>query len=189
GTEPVVNTQVKIQMPYTVDFVPGSESGIINFLPLPLPNNLYFNPTLGGNGTLIWDIGMLPVPLLSTDILGELKFKVKVTEDCFLLKNPNCTPSVPLYGYISGIGGITGIVFNDKPFIQGYETTGLCVGDPITDPIVVNIDSTNYINQYCQDTQTHLSFAYCGTSTVIPFNDIASNFPSGTHFYSSYPVN
>src|SRR5690606_14496622 len=93
------------------------------------------------------------------------------------------------YGYISGIGGITGIVFNDKPFIQGYETTGLCVGDPITDPIVVNIDSTNYINQYCQDTQTHLSFAYCGTSTVIPFNDIASNFPSGTHFYSSYPVN
>ena len=188
GTEPVVNTQVKIQMPYNVEFVAGSESGLINFIPLPLPNNLYFNQNLGGNGTLVWDIGTLPVPSLSTEILGELKFKVKVTEDCFLLKNPNCSPSVPLYGYISGIGGITGVIFNDKPFIQGYETSGLCAGDPINEPIIVNVNTSDFVDQNCQDTQTHLTFSYCDSSTIIPFNDIASHFPNGTLFYNTYPI-
>ncbi|NHM05254.1 hypothetical protein, partial [Flavobacterium celericrescens] len=188
GTEAINNAQIKIAIPYIANFVNGSQVGTINFSPLPTPNNLYFNPTLGGNGTLIWDIGTLPVPANSSDILGELKYKIKITEDCFLLKNPNCIPVASLHGFINGIGAITGIPIIDKPFIQGYQTSGLCLGDPITDPIKVTIDATDFINQNCQNTVTELSFNYCGSSVVIPFNLIASYYPNGTRFYNSYPI-
>ena len=188
GTEPVANTKIKIEIPYPTSFVSGSESGTINFIPLPAPNNLIFNPSMGSNGTLVWDIGTLPVPNSPTDILGELKFKIKVTEDCFILSNPNCTPNIPLYGYISGMGAITGIIFNDKPFIQGYQTTGTCLGDPITDPIIVSINSESYINQNCQNTNTTLAFTFCNTNSPIPVTDISTNYPNGTKFYNEFPI-
>ncbi|WP_430400636.1 gliding motility-associated C-terminal domain-containing protein [Flavobacterium sp.] len=188
GTEPVANTKIKIEIPYPTSFVSGSESGTINFIPLPTPNNLIFNPSMGSNGTLVWDIGTLPVPNSPTDILGELKFKIKVTEDCFILSNPNCTPNIPLYGYISGMGAITGIIFNEKPFIQGYQTTGTCLGDPITDPIIVSINSGSYINQNCQNTNTTLAFTFCNTNSPIPVTDISTNYPNGTKFYNEFPI-
>ena len=189
GTENINNAQIKIQLPYTATFVNGSQSGIINFSPLPTPNNIYFNPNDGPSGSLIWDIGTLPVPATPTTILGELKYKIKITEDCFLLKNPNCVPSASLYGYINGIGAITGIQIINKPFIQGYVTSGLCIGDPILNPITTMIDATNFINQNCQNTITELVFNYCSPISQVPFNSIASNYPIGTQFYNSYPVN
>ena len=188
GTESINNAQIKIQLPYTTTFVNGSQSGIINFSPLPTPNNVYFNPSDGPSGSLIWDIGTLPVPSTPTTVLGELKYKVKITEDCFLLKNTNCVPSASLYGFINGVGAVTGIQIINKPFIQGYVSSGLCLGDPILDPITTTIDATNFINQNCQNTITELVFNYCSPISQIPFNTIASNYPIGTQFYNSYPV-
>ncbi|MQP24131.1 hypothetical protein GFJ94_03525, partial [Flavobacterium sp. LMO8] len=189
GTENINNAQIKIQLPYSTTFVNGSQSGIINFSPLPTPNNLYFNPTDGPSGSLIWDIGTLPVPSTPTTILGELIYKVRITEDCFLLKNPNCVPSASLYGFINGVGAVSGIQIINKPFIQGYVSSGLCLGDPILDPITTTIDATNFINQNCQNTNTELVFNYCSPISQVPFNSIASNYPIGTQFYNSYPVN
>ncbi|MEL1249016.1 hypothetical protein, partial [Flavobacterium helocola] len=188
GTESINNTQIKIQLPYTTTFVNGSQSGIINFSPLPTPNNVYFNPSDGPSGSLIWDIGTLPVPSTPTTVLGELKYKVKITEDCFLLKNTNCVPSASLYGFINGVGAVTGIQIINKPFIQGYVSSGLCLGDPILDAITTTIDATNFINQNCQNTNTELVFNYCSPISQVPFNSIASNYPIGTQFYNSYPV-
>ena len=188
GTDAINNTQIRIEIPYMSTFVNGSQSGTINFSPLPTPNNLYFNPAIGPSGALIWDIGTLPVPASPSDILGELKYKIKITEDCFLLKNQFCIPSTTLQGFISGVGALTGIAITNQPFIQGYVNSGLCVGDPITDPISVSIDATDYISQNCQNTNVSLEFNYCGTTVTIPFNSIASNYPNGTQFYNSYPV-
>ncbi|OYX14441.1 MAG: hypothetical protein B7Z16_14465, partial [Algoriphagus sp. 32-45-6] len=188
GTDAINNAQVRIEIPYMATFVNGSQSGIINFSPLPTPNNLYFNPAIGASGVLIWDIGTLPVPANPSDVLGELKYKIKITEDCFLLKNQFCIPSTSLHGFINGVGALTGIPITNQPFIQGYVTSGLCIGDPITDPISVSIDATNYISQNCQNENVELSFDFCGTNVQISFNSIASNYPNGTQFYSSYPV-
>lgn len=189
GTENINNAQIKIQLPYTATFVNGSQNGVVNFSPLPTPNNIYFNPYDGPSGTLIWDIGTLPVPVSPTTILGELKYKIKITEDCFLLKNSNCVPAASLFGYINGIGAITGIQIINKPFIQGYVTSGLCIGDPILNPITTMIDATNFINQNCQNTINELVFNYCSPISQVPFNSIASNYPIGTQFYNNYPVN
>ncbi|TXI66302.1 MAG: gliding motility-associated C-terminal domain-containing protein [Flavobacterium sp.] len=189
GTENINNAQIKIQLPYTATFVNGSQNGVVNFSPLPTPNNIYFNPNDGPSGTLIWDIGTLPVPVSPTTILGELKYKIKITEDCFLLKNSNCVPAASLFGYINGIGAITGIQIINKPFIQGYVTSGLCIGDPILNPITTMIDATNFINQNCQNTINELVFNYCSPISQVPFNSIASNYPIGTQFYNNYPVN
>ena len=124
------NAQIKIQLPYTATFVNGSQNGVINFSPLPTPNNIYFNPNDGPSGTLIWDIGTLPVPATPTTVLGELKYKIKITEDCFLLKNPNCVPSASLFGYINGIGAITGI---KSPWVNISNTSVLT---PVTSPTI-----------------------------------------------------
>lgn len=188
GTDVINNTRIVIDIPYMASFVNGSQLGTINFSPLPTPNNLYFDPLIGPSGALIWDIGSLPIPANPSDVLGELKYKIKITDDCFLLKNQFCIPSTTLQGYINGVGALTGIPISNQPFIQGYETTGLCIGDPITGPITVSIDATNYINQNCQNTNVSLDFNYCGTSVQIPFSSIASNYPNGTQFYNSYPV-
>ena len=188
GTEPINNAIVKIDIPYMATYVNGSATKSINFTPSPTPNSLTFDPLLGAAGTLIWNIGKLPIPANPSTVLGELRYKIKVTEDCFLLKNEYCVPSTILQGYINGVGAITGIQIADQAFIQGYEASGVCVGDPITDPIKNNIDISNYVDQNCQDVNVELSFSYCGIATPIPFATIAANYPKGTRFYNSYPV-
>ncbi|NHN26015.1 hypothetical protein FIA58_010045, partial [Flavobacterium jejuense] len=188
GTEEINNCKIEIPIPFTTSFVNGSTTNTIYYSPLPTPNstNLITNPA--GSSYLIWDIGNLPIPNSPTDLLGEITFKLKVTEDCRILKNTNCSPSVPIYGYINGIGAITGTIINDKPFIQGYENSGMCHGNPILDPLIIDIDATNYINQNCQDTADFEDFIFCDGISEIPFSTINTTFPPGTQFYNSYPV-
>ena len=169
-------------------YVAGSATKSISFTPLPSPNSLNFNPSIGPAGLLTWDIGTLPVPANPSTILGELKYKIKVTEDCFLLTQQICTPSATLQGFINGTGAITGISIANQPFIQGYQTSGTCLGEPITEPIKINVDAADFVNQNCQNPPITSNFSFCGTSTIIPFNTIASNYPIGTLFYNSYPV-
>lgn len=103
-------------------------------------------------------------------------------------KNTSCSQFASLYGYINGIGAVTGIQIINKPFIQGYVSSGICIGDPITEPISTIIDATNFINQNCQNTNTDLVFNYCNSISEVPFSTIASNYPLGTQFYNSYPI-
>nr|MCU0351612.1 hypothetical protein [Flavobacterium sp.] len=189
GSEEINNTQIKIDIPYLADYVPNSSQISVTFAPSPSPNTVIFDPNSGPKGSIIWNIGTLPIPSSPDVVLGELKYKIKITEDCFLLKNPNCVLQTQLEGFISGTGAISGISLTNKPFIQGYQSTGLCTGEPIISPIRNTIDATDFINQNCQNTTTELVFNFCNTTNAIDFQTIASNYPIGTKFYNSFPIN
>ncbi|MBE7443094.1 MAG: SprB repeat-containing protein [Flavobacteriales bacterium] len=189
GTEPVDSTKFVIPLPYTVSYVPASLNTQINFTPSPTPNNAYFDPLLGPTGSIVWDFGTLPLPPLGfpDSVLAELTFKFKVTSDCNILKNPDCPPNVVLSGgTISGTGAISGSSFNNMPFIQGYQTSGGCIGEPITDPLVVEIDAATFIADSCQSTPDNRSLAFCNyTQATIPVSAVSPNFPTGLRFFNT----
>ena len=60
GTEGIQNTKVQIPIPYNAKYVSGSALSQMFISPTPTPNSITFNPSLGVNGTLIYDVGTLP---------------------------------------------------------------------------------------------------------------------------------
>ncbi|MBD3581167.1 HYR-like domain-containing protein [Flavobacterium selenitireducens] len=188
GTEPVNNAQLSIPIPYNTEYVNNSATRQVFFNPAPTPNSLTFNPAIGSNGSIIWNIGTLPVPASPDTVLGELVFKVSVTTDCELLKNANCQNIVAVNGSFTGTGAITGIAFIDKDLIQGYTQDGNCQGTAISAPLLVNVNATEYVNANCQSTPPITAFTFCSTGTAIPITAVAGSFPNGSTFYNQYPI-
>ncbi|WP_142786216.1 gliding motility-associated C-terminal domain-containing protein [Changchengzhania lutea] len=146
GTEATNNTIITIPLTEAVN--PGN---------LNIDSNVYFTPTVaipdpffdesvGPYGAIIWDLGTLPVPDNPDFVLADISFRFTVTTDCAILKNPSFDSTMSVEGSISGVGAISNVVFN-TPLIQGYETTGVCVGEPIPTPSIIPIDYANYVNE------------------------------------------
>ncbi|MBZ4033680.1 gliding motility-associated C-terminal domain-containing protein [Flavobacterium sp. 17A] len=188
GTEAVQNSKLVIPIPYNATFVTGSLAKTINFTPRPTPNALTYEPTIGANGSIVWDLGTLPLPTDPNTVLGELTFTLKATENCALLKNSNCSNVIQVNGKLSGKGANSTVAVNDQSLILGYTTSGSCMGTSIAAPLQTTIDSANYTTANCQATPSVISFTFCNTATSIPVTDVTGSFPTGSTFYSAYPV-
>ncbi len=188
GTEAINNYKLVIPIPFNASYVAGSAVGNIYFTPLPTPNNITFNPTLGATGSIVWDFGTLPLPANPNTLLASLTFKLRATTDCSILSNSSCGNTILVNGTSSGVGAITGTVLNNKSFIQGYTQNGSCSGEPITQSIGMNIDATNYVATNCQNTPLVRNFNFCNSSTTVAVSQIAPNFPIGSLFYNEFPV-
>ncbi|WP_304196351.1 SprB repeat-containing protein, partial [Flavobacterium alvei] len=188
GTEAVNNVKLVIPIPYTAEYITNSLVKHIYYSANPSPNNYYFDPTLGPKGSIVFDYGTLQLPANPNDILADFSFKVKITEDCSILKNSLCNQNTSISGLISGIGAITGTPFTEKPFYVGYTSNGACLGEPILNPLIININSTSYVNTHCADTPNSREFVFCTANPTIPITDISSGFPPGSLFYNEYPV-
>jgi gliding motility-associated-like protein len=189
GTEAINNYKVTVPVPYNTTYVAGSATRSITFAPAPTPNTITYNPAVGANGSVIWDLGTLPVPAGGPDtVLGEMTFKFKVTTDCTLLKNTNCNNVVAVNGNISGMGAITGIALINKSLIQGYTNSGNCQGVEIAAPILVNVNAQDYVNTHCQAVPPITAFFICNSGTSIPITEVTGAFPPGSTFWGSYPV-
>ncbi|MCR9183294.1 MAG: hypothetical protein NXH73_10240, partial [Flavobacteriaceae bacterium] len=186
GTEPIDNYQVKIPIPFASSYVPGSATSSIFFAPAPSPNLISFDPNMGPNGTLIWDLGTLPLPVITDDVLGTLKFKLKATEDCLLLLNPGCITNIPINGTVTGVGGITGVPLNSQEFIQGYED-GTCLGQTISAPVFIDVLPGDFVAQNCQQTSIETAFTLCSQDSSVPVSVISDSFPLGSIFYDQFP--
>jgi gliding motility-associated-like protein len=189
GTEAINNAVFTIPIPYTTTFVGGSIVNDVTFLPLPLPNNAYFDPTAGPTGSIIWDFGTLPlIGGFPDSVLARLSFHLTVTDDCNILANPDCPPTVALGGIVSGEGAVSGSDFSLQ-FIQGYETGGLCVGEPIKDPLIIEIDAASYLATNCSTTPTIRDFVFCNYNLpFLPYDSVAQYFPVGLSFYNTNNV-
>ncbi|AWK06730.1 hypothetical protein HYN56_21855 [Flavobacterium crocinum] len=189
GTEAIQNGKLVIPIPYNATFVSGSLAKTINFSPLPTPNSLTYEPTIGANGSIVWDIGTLPLPTNPDTVLAELSFKLKSTENCALLKNSNCNNSIQVNGVLSGKGANSTVTVADKSLILGYTNSGNCTGTSISAPLQTTIDSANYTNANCQATPPTIAFTFCNNSmTSIPVTDVIGSFPTGSTFYNAYPI-
>lgn len=186
GNEPIENGQVIIPIPYNASFANASGS----FLFTPNNNaNPYYDPTIGANGSIVWNVGNLPVPSTQNTVLAQLNYTLSATEDCFLLANTTCDNVIEVNGTITGVGSITGTTLS-KTFISGFEETGSCAGSPITLPLAVPILGEQFVKENCGDIQTSYSFIFCGlgSSPVIQTNQISGSFPVGTRFFDTNPV-
>ena len=189
GNEPINNSKYVVPIPYTSSYVAGSLLKNVYFSPLPSPNNCYFDPTLNSNGSIVWDFGTLPLPANPSVLLADYTFKMKITNDCSILKNTFCGQNASISGQSSGVGAITGTVFSDKDYYIGQNNTGACVGLPIFDPLPIAIDATNFVQLNCQNTPDIREFTFCNLeNAAIPITDVAGSFPTGTLFYNQFPV-
>ncbi|MDO9184217.1 MAG: HYR domain-containing protein, partial [Bacteriovorax sp.] len=190
GTEPIKDTKITIPVPYNTTYVANSAQKTINFSPNPTPNNLTFEPTVGANGSIVWDFGTLPLPANNdpNTVLAELSFKFNVTEDCTLLKNANCNNVVLVNGLLNGVGVNSLVSVSNKSLIQGYTSGGNCEGNVIPAPHLITINAVDFVNTNCQSTPPITSFTFCKEATTIPITDITGAFPPGSTFYSSYPI-
>src|SRR5690606_9020021 len=181
GTEPINNVVFTIPIPYTGEFV--STSGI--FYEGLSGSQPAFVANVGANGSVVWNFGNIPLSNPNSTLLGKLTFKIKVTENCYVLSNPNCQPNVSMPGSSSGVGAISGTVFSGKDFIQGFTSEGNCIGEPITEPITFSINSADYILQNCSDQDySTQAFTYCNIEgSTIPFSQVIGNFPSGSRYF------
>ncbi|MDD4148925.1 MAG: HYR domain-containing protein [Bacteroidales bacterium] len=186
GTEPIDNAKLIVPIPFASSYV--SSSAQIFFTPLPTPNNVYFDPSLGANGSIVWDIGTLPLPADPNDLLGTLTYKIKVTEDCVILSNVNCDPEIIINGYMNGVGQISNTTFTNQSTMQGYQMSGGCIGEPILVPYVFSIDASSFVTANCLATPTVLEFLKCNVGSSIPITEVSGHLPSGSRFYNEYPV-
>ncbi|WP_290833858.1 hypothetical protein, partial [Flavobacterium sp.] len=188
GTEAINNYKIVIPIPFNATYVPGSAVGTPLFSPLPTPNNVFFDATLGATGSIVWDFGTLPLPANPDTLLATLTFKLKTTTDCAILRNLACGDKVNLNGYTYGFGAVTNIPVASSPFIQGYQQNGNCIGEPIPQPLAIKINGTDYVNQNCLNQPLVRNFSYCTSSTTVAVSEIASNFPLGSTFYNEFPI-
>lgn len=191
GTEAVNDARLVLPIPYTTDYV--SSSATVDFS--PADNNVYYDPSEGATGSIVWEIGDLPVPSEGPDqILGTLTYTVKVTEDCSILGNEYCDPSVAIGsgGGSTGTGATSGTTISGFSIIQGYVEDGECEGEPIVTPIEIQIDAEDYVTANCtaEEINSDQEYFFCnlGPSASIPITEVSANFPAGCRFYDDYPV-
>ncbi|OEK08391.1 hypothetical protein A8C32_02770 [Flavivirga aquatica] len=148
GTEAITNTILTIPLPASVNPINLGLDITTNTNYTPLINHSapIFNPTIGTNGAIVWNIGTLPLPANPDTVLADISFKFTVTTNCSILSNPSFDPNVSVNGTVSGIGATSNIPF-DFQLIQGYESTGSCIGEPILAPNTIPIDYLDYINE------------------------------------------
>jgi hypothetical protein len=186
GNEPITNGQIIIPIPYNTSYV--SSSGTYLFSPNSNATP-FFDPTLGSNGSIVWNIGDLPVPATPSTILAQLSYTLSATEDCLILSNLECENVIEVNGTITGIGTITGTSLF-KNFISGYQENSSCSGFPINEPLAIPIIAEQYVKENCSDVQTSYTFVFCGlqNTAVIQTSQISGSFPVGTRFFDSSPV-
>ncbi|UPT70911.1 MAG: gliding motility-associated C-terminal domain-containing protein [Flavobacterium sp. JAD_PAG50586_2] len=189
GTEAINNYRVVVPLPYNASYVPGSAAGTL-FYTTPNPTTITgtFDPTLGATGSIVWNFGTLPLPANPATLLARLTFRLQATTDCEILANATCSGSIAINGNSTGVGSTTNVALNNSNLIQGYTVNGSCAGQAIPAPINIGINGTNYVQQNCPGTDFTRHFSFCSASTSVRPSEIASNFPTGSLFYNSFPV-
>ncbi|MFN8135039.1 MAG: hypothetical protein U0Z17_07390 [Bacteroidales bacterium] len=181
GTESIKNGKLVIPVPYTAKF---NSVSFQNFYLTGYGAPVY-NASLGANGSIVWDLGTLPIPPDAGTKLATLTFTLKVTDDCQTLAlAQGCEFLVTVDGVISGVGAVTDVPVSSS-LIQGYESGGECVNLAIGDPITIPVNAIDYFTAHCAGTPTTREFYYCNTGATIPVTDVLGYFPTGTRFYNS----
>lgn len=188
GTEGIENGKIIIPIPFTSTFVSA------NFETFFTPNTIkapYFDPNLGASGSIVWELGELPLQEDITAILAKLTYKLKVTEDCLILSNPNCDAFISVGGAISGKGKVSKSDFTGIQLTQGF-LDGACEGEPIQTPLVIPImGAKEWAEANCGEVDLFSTFNFCNINPEegIAVDAISISFPIGIRFFDGIDPN
>ncbi|WP_339865342.1 gliding motility-associated C-terminal domain-containing protein [uncultured Algoriphagus sp.] len=182
GTEATEQNKLVIPVPYNALFVAAEIT----------PNGLgtvTFDPTMGIAGSIVWDMGVIPLLNSRDEIIASLSYTLKFTEDCFLLANDNCESLLAVSGSISGTGTISNQHFSGLPFVKGYKEDA-CEGNAIFGPLEIPISGkAEFIASNCQDFElyTNLKFdnirVFCQRETPTDLADLITPSQEGFQVY------
>lgn len=181
GNEPLRDLLINLSIPYTTIF---KEIKSVEYFDIN-GNSCVFNPTLGPAGSIVWDIGDVPLYDDNKDFLfARLRFSVTVTDDCNILASSDeCQPEAIVYGSSSGFGALTGTPFSDKGFIYGYLKHP-CTSDPNPNPprisIVVAEQCSESSGSSDRDIRTCVE-----NGGIVPYSEVIGSFPNGVNFYNT----
>ncbi|WP_286409557.1 hypothetical protein [Myroides marinus] len=194
GTEAVNNSKIEIPVPANLHFA-GADvqggfpaGGSVKWIP---PTGGTNDPTKTAGGTIVWDIGKLPLDQKAdkNTILAKLKYYFKVSDNCVLLSTNVCGLEVRINGKISGVGA-TSQEKVGSDLVRDYGS-GACAGpvyDDFMSTITLGVDFLQNCNPPVEDGVMQFK-AFCS----VPANgfnraEIVSTYPQGTKFYSTVPT-
>ncbi len=188
-SEAINGYRITVPIPYNTTYVEGSATASLLYNATPLPSNaVYYDPTLGQNGAIVWNYGTLPLPINPDILLANLTFTLRATDDCRLLKQTACANTILIDGYSEGVGAISGVAMRENPFVLGSSTSGTCHGNPIKGPLAIAMDSAEYVGINCQSYTAIPNFTFCNATDTVTLSELISNFPIGSLFYNSFPI-
>lgn len=188
GTEAIQDGKVVIPVPFTTTFVSAEFEVYFNSNTATAP---FFDPELGPTGSIVWEIGDIPLLENINDVFAKLTYTLKATEDCFILSNENCEPFISVNGSLSGKGQISQTGFSGIPLTQGF-LDGDCEGEPIQEALVLKFSGVrDFVQQNCSDFNLFNDFFFCNINPEegIAVSEIEDSFPTGIKFYDGIDVN
>lgn len=190
GTEPISNGVVEIPLPHNVHYVSsnvtvGSGTSVVWSHPSGATD-----PNITPGGKLTWTVGNLIKPTDPNTILAQLKYRIRVTNDCTILTTGDaCGLVINLDGTFKGTGTNSGIAINNG-FVIGYNAD--CGNTPIRDPFQMNIVPSQAFIDNCPvgvNNGTKQFKAFCSSpGNAIQRSTITSAYPLGSKFYSVSPA-
>lgn len=183
GTEAIDNARVEVPLPPNVHFVEASAETLGGTITWEHPDSNDPDETPGGK--IIWDIGTIPLGNTPDELLGKLRYKIRVTDDCTLLTTSagSCGLNIPINGQITGTGATSGTSL-DTDFIREYAS-GDCYG-----PVYGDFLSTiNIAGVTCPDVtdEGFKRFTSFCTGGNVARTTVTDSYPSGTTFYDGIP--
>lgn len=186
GSEGITAGKLIIPIPLTATFEEATMEAYFT------PNNTnqpYYDATLGAGGSLVWEIGDLPISQDPNFLLAKMEYTLKAAETCAAFSGFSCDPTVSLAGEISGINMQTQAPFSGIKIIQGYLNTSECSSSPIVDSYLFTIDPEALSNEDCTEEETAQVFDFCNyKDPFLPIEEISAAFPPGTRFFSEFPI-
>lgn len=186
GNEGITAGKVVIPIPLSVTSEVATMEAFFS------PNNVnqpYYDGNLGAGGSLVWEIGDLPVSQDPEFLLAKLEYTLKVVESCAAFSGFSCNPTVSIAGEISGINRQTEAPFSGIKIIQGYLNSTACSSSPIVEPYRFLLDPAELSNEDCTDEETKQVFEFCNYEPpFLPIEEIADAFPPETRFFNEFPI-
>lgn len=182
GQESVEEARVEIPIPLLAEFSAVSTTWLADG---EITGNAYYDASKGANGSLIWEIGAIPVSADPDELLGYLEYTLVSPDNCAGPDGFQCEAEFSLSGEITGKNAETGIPFS-TPLIQGFPSDEECPSSPNSAPLLFEV-LTN--GESCSTNDTILEINLCNVpGDGIPVSEIADNFPADVKFYDSFPV-
>lgn len=193
GTEAVNNSKIEIPVPANLHFAgaevqPGFPTG--GSVRWVSPVEGATDPAVTAGGTIVWDIGVLPLDQRAdkSTLLAKLKYYFKVSDNCVLLSTNVCGLEVRINGKISGTGVTSGTNVSSE-LVRDYGS-GACAGpvyDDFMSTISLSVDFLQNCNPPVENNVMQFK-AFCD----VPANgysreEVIAKYPVGAKFFSTIP--
>ncbi|WP_165585846.1 DUF11 domain-containing protein [Pedobacter nototheniae] len=178
GTEGVKDGLIEVLLPPNVNYVSSNIASGTGTTHWEGPFD-GADPATTPGGKIVWNIGNIPLGKNPLTMVGQLKYKVKVTKDCTFLTTTatTCGKTISVSSQVSGVGLISGI--------KGYESPPCSASS--AGAFSLNIDVDDAFMGSCPSLSLDGSKMFIGCVKSIPRTNIASNYPFGTLFYTAQP--